>query len=205
MLIGNVQTAASVALSAGSIIEMISNSAIAFSSLVVAILAILGLDVWKKRAKFEVARKMLQFAKKFANEIQRSRNPMGSGDEFSDRPKHDEETAAEAQALDTRYMHMRRLEPAATTIRDLQEASWEVEVAIKIDLSKHLQRFIHVHNEITMAIEKRYSLSKGLEVTPEEHKEMLSTIYALGTPTDSISTQLSVAIEKLGIALKKYI
>ena len=187
------------------ILEMASSAAVGASALVVALLGLRGLNTWKKHTKFEVARKLLQLGKQFANEIQRSRNPLGSSEEAAGRSRGDTETNEQAEALDQRYAHMKRLELPAMTLRDLQQASWEAEASLKTDLSAHIQRFIDIHNEITLAVEKRYLISEGLELTLEESKDIITTLYGPAPTDDHISQQLEEAQSELGKALKRYI
>jgi len=202
MLLGDTQSTVA---SARFIAETASNVAIALSSVVVAILAILGFNAWKRRMRFEVARRLVRLGKQFANEVQEARRPLGSSAESAGRARSDAETPPEAAALDQRYAYMRRLEPSAMTLRDLRQASWEAEASLKIDLSTSIQSFIAIHNKMTLAAEKRYLLSKGLELTPEEHKELLMTLYGPAPGGDRITEELDEAQSGLEKKLKRFI
>ena len=205
MLSSELQTAASIPLQPCAVVGMLSDAAMAVSALIVAVLAILGFDAWKRRVRHQAASKVLQLGKRFANEIQRSRHPMGSSAESEGRERQHAETPEEAAALDQRYAHMRRLEPSATTLRDMQQASWEAEVALKTDLESCVKAFIAVHNKLSLAVEKRYLVSKGLQLTPDEHKEILTTLYGPMPQGDRITELLERAQRALERALKRYI
>ncbi len=91
------------------------------------------------------------------------------------------------------------------TLRDLYQASWEAEVTLRMDLSQHVQRFISAHNAVTMAVEKRYLMSEGLQASQEEFKDMLTTIYGPPMPDDQLSKRLREAQTHLDEALKRHI
>ncbi len=192
-------------MSAKDILEMASNAAVGFSALVVAALAILGLNAWKKRTKFEVARKMLGLAKKYCSDVQQSRDPWGFKAESDDRPRQQHETREQAAALDERYARMKRLQPSAETLNDLLQASWEAEAVLKRDLAEYTRPFIAVHNKIVVAIEQHYAHDEGAELSLDEYKEMMTTIYGPPNPDDSVSRALQDAIEKLRKQLKRYV
>ncbi len=187
------------------VLEMASNVAVGFSALAVALLGFLGLNTWRKRTRFEVSRKMLGLAKKFCNEIQQSRYPWGHSGEADSRPRQEHETPEETAALDERYARLKRLQPAAETIKDLLQATWEAEAVLGQDLFEHTSAFIQVCNKIVMAIEERYMQSKGAEMSKDDFMETMTTIYGPVKPDDSVTTMLNTATDALQKALKRYI
>jgi len=187
------------------ILEMASTAVVGASAAIVAILAFVGLTEWRRRARFEAARKMLGLAKKFSSEIQQSRSPWGYQGEADDRPRSTHEAEDNAAALDERYVRMKRLQPSAETLRELMQSTWEAEAVLKNDLSREIQAFVHIHNKIALAVEQQYFRSKGAESTKDEFVEMMTIIYGPPKPDDAISTMLQEATSQLQKTLKKHI
>jgi Tfp pilus assembly protein PilE len=103
--------------------SIFSNVVTGFAAIVVAILAYVGLQTWRKelvgRSQYEAARRLLLLARQFKGAFRQSRGMSTWSNEYAGRPKQDNEKPDETTILNERYARLNRLRPVSELLPQL--------------------------------------------------------------------------------------
>jgi len=191
---------------------------VTLSAIAVAIAASVGIRTWRKeltgKAKFEVARNIMQLASKLRDDFGRARNPLTYHPfESADRVPKASETAAESTVLDEWHARTKRLQPLVENLRQFQEASWEAEIVLDEGASSHVSSAFEVYRqhyaELLSSIDSYFRVTHQESVSGKQYQDkkwlesLHETIYS--RPDDEFSKQIDEATKQLGPVLKMYV
>lgn len=196
------------------LISVLKDVCIGLSALVVAIIAFVGLNQWKKemtgRTRYEIVRKMAFFAIEFRDKYKRARSYSTLFDSTFDRIKGENETLQEANLHDHYFAYRKRLEILQETLSKLYEASWEAETILDIDIGELVLPLEKGFSQLYISNEsyfqrQLYMLRRTNNVDVDD--ELISSHYDViyGTPNDNYSKKLDKATKALVDRLKTFL
>ena len=178
-----------------------------------AIAAIIGLWQWRielvGKTKFELARKIIQLAFEFEDELKSVRSAFTSPNESSERIKLENENPSETIILDELFARTRRLQSMKETLHKLHEAAWEAEIILSPEAAKLVQPLEGIFHELGISIRHFYDESLIQLRTPhpgidqkkmEEYQDVIKR-----SENSPFSSKVDKTIDDLMDALKKYV
>lgn len=198
-------------------ISIVSDIIVALSAVVVAVIALIGLNSWRKelggKAKFELARDIILLSLKLEANFNWARYPLSTSWESAERKQKVNESSTEAALFDQWYIRRQRLQPLLENLQKIEELCFESEVLLDIESSKQVSEAVNVFKEcwaeLSTSIEdyfgtKYEEIIKGSAI-PDQHWliELSEEIYARSN--DKMSKRIKEAKEKLVKVLKVYV
>jgi hypothetical protein len=127
-----------------------------FMFIVTVVAGVWGVNQWKEQAKhnthFDIAKRLALLAYKFDDALEAAQHPLTYPDEFKDRTKTDNETPMQSKILNTRYAHMKRLEPLRDLIQEMRVVNWEAKATIDKDFQSFITKYIDALGKMRMAV-----------------------------------------------------
>lgn len=209
MLGESLQTASHTIPSIASLTEIGSNLAVGVSAIVVAIVAVSGLNTWRKRSRSEAAQKVLGQAKRFIRRLDAARTMDTYGAESADRPRKPDESPETTKIWDERYARMKRIETPGKALDKLYELGWDAEAVLGKDIEPLLEPFVKVFNSVVNAIAKLHMTDSAGNPVPvsdnDEESEARMRVYGVDSENDPVASELQLALEELRRALKRHL
>lgn len=186
------------------LISIASEIAVGLSAAIVAVVAILGLSQWRKelqgKARFEAARKLAYLAYQFGDQYKRARGTWTSVSESTERDRHPDENASEAQHRDECFARMNRIRLAQETLKEIHQVCWEAEVLFGKDIGRLIEPLEDLFNMLHTAIEMYFGhhierAMKGTSV-PESDSAWLEDKFKIiyGHSEDAISNSVDKTV-----------
>jgi hypothetical protein len=184
------------------------------TSIVFAIVAVLGIGIWRKelrsKPKFDVAQKLMILAFQLKADFEWVRNPAGWSWEYTNRIERQNELPQEKELLNQWYSKNERLKPLTANLQRLEEAAWKAEAVLGKDTFRYIPEAIEAYkrkySELSTAI---YSLfeARRREVTsgePFKNQEYLKELHKIlySSADDAFSKSIEEATSTLASALK---
>lgn len=199
------------------LLSNVSNIAICVSAFAVAIMALIGVNTWRRelkgKTKYELARSLIVVCRKLQADFEWARFPITSSGEFTDRPKLENESAETSKVLDLMWARGQRLKPLIDNLRQLQELAWEAEAVLddfasnRVDDVRKLLREKYAHLETGMDeyFDLLHDEAKGRDISQHQDwlKELRKDVY--GLKVDEFSKEIDKSIENLAMILKHYL
>lgn len=199
------------------LVSFVSDIVIGVSALGVAVIALFGLQAWRKeltgKAKFALARDVMLLGFKLKAHFEGARDPFTYSTESAGRSRKEDETPNVSQVLDEWYARASRLKPLQEDLIKIQEASWEAQILLGKDSSNRVSEAVTVYRrsygELSSAIysyfEERHrgATSSMANIDDAWLKELHKTIYS--RTGDDFSKQIDEATAKLESALQAYV
>ena len=197
------------------ILATVKDIVVGVSALAVAVVAIKGLQTWRRelagKAQFEVARKLIVLGNEIRQDFARARSPFTRSWEFHGRARQDEESETKALLLNEWFAHENRLTPLREHFVGLQEVGWEVDAVFDASASGSVGRAIETyrvcHGELAATIEGYFSFqveAADHEIS-EEHGAWLKGLRPIiySREDDDFSRTVHAATEELIAAVKQ--
>ena len=197
-------------------ISIISDSLVAISAIVVASVAICGLNTWRRELKgrvlFDIARKIIRLSIELRANFEWARFPLSTSTESSGRQKAIGESTGETLAKDAWYVKYQRLKPLTTNIQSLQEMDWEIQTLLG-DKSQKISNAIKIYREcyakLKVDIDEYFEIKVDEAIKQSQYPqqdyltELSHIIY--GTSTDDFSKTICSVHDQLAGELKAFI
>lgn len=195
------------------IMQVISNVAVTITSIIVAIVAVIGLSQWQRelkgKARFDVIKRLTYSAYEFRDQYNRARSMWTDGSESYSRLKNNDETKKETLYRNEYFARSQRILPLQKTLRDMYQSSWEGEILFEdIEIGKLIKPFEKAFKDLNIAIGTYFSRyiersMKDAEVPSEDKawlKEDHEVIY--GHHDDKHSKHIDKVLEDFISELK---
>jgi hypothetical protein len=192
-------------------IKIIIDSAQAVAVIVASIVAIYGIDVWRKEAqwkrKYEIAEEALTLFYTVRDTISMIRNPGSHSSEGSTRQKHPDETEGETHILNQAYVVMERYEKEKEVFSKLQALKYRFMAVFGRETQEPFDEIKNVIGRIFYAsrrlgafwlqLGKGYRDANHLEKQLEEMRKYEDIFWESDDDNDEIKIQIENAIQKL--------
>ncbi len=200
-----------------NIISIIKDIVLGLSALTVAILALIGLNTWRKeltgRAKFETARNMMRLSLKFQANLEGVRFPVTHYSEYANRTKQAGESISESSVLDEWYAKTNRINAVFENLTTIVQVKWEAEILLDESSVQNVIEAVKSYTEsyanLSTAISDYFSIRydevrTGNPYIQQDYIKELKNIIS-SIPSDDFSTKVNDATDKLSSALKQYV
>lgn len=197
-------------------ISIISDSLVAISAIVVASVAIVGLNTWRRELKgrvlFNIARKIIRLSIELRANFEWARFPLSTSIESSGRLKAIGESDVEANTKDQWYLRWERLKPLATNMQALQVMDWEIQTLLG-DKSQKISNAIKIYRECYTELKVdrdeyfEIKVDEAIKQSQYPQQEYLTELSHIiyGTSTDNFSKKIYSVYEQLAGELKAFI
>jgi len=176
-------------------VSIISDLALAVSAIIVALIAAIGLNTWRRELKgrvlFDDARKIVRLSIEVYANFEWARFPLGSSSESLARQRAEGESATETQIRDSWFAKYQRLKPLMTTMQSLQEMDWEIQTLLG-DRSKRISNAIKIYRasyaELKVSIDEYFEIkvNEAIKESPYHDQDYLRELSHViyGTSSD---------------------
>jgi len=199
------------------IISIVKDIVIAVSAGTVAVLALLGLQAWKReltgKARFETANHMWQLGSEFSARLTGVRLYPTSSVEWADRERQNEETAPASEILNEWHAREKRLNSIRESLDKIIQVQWEAELllsessvrSVKEVVQSYRKIYYDIASALTVFFEIRLSEVKtGVPCTDQKGMRETKNIIYFRT-NDDVSREVKDATDKLASSLKQYV
>jgi hypothetical protein len=197
-----------------SYVTLIKDIITGLSALTAAIVALLGLQAWKKQLKgkteYELAQKYLRAVYKIREALARVRNPFQSAIEIAEAMK--EMKFEDVSVTDPSYpvksataLYQKRFQKVNEAFLDLDTIMLEAETLWGEEVKEHI-RLLQTHSSKLFVTIQIYILNMEHNVpyTAEENKERMATMFAItdGSAEDPFANEVKETINKIEVFLQ---
>jgi hypothetical protein len=210
-LVGNITTVVRSGLG-----DNITNGIVAASAIVVAVMAFLGVNTWRKemtgKAKYELARKLMVRAYSVRDKLKKCTFPISGPTEWADRVRITHETVAVSQVLNDWHARAKRVQAVFEELPELDALAWESKAVFDETTSNEVLEAVkmlrseygNIASAVQMYFAAKYHHTKSGEggKLPDDVKRLESVVY-WGIRHES--DQADIAVEKLSDTLRKYL
>lgn len=194
-----------------------SEITLGISAIVVAYVAIAGLNTWKReiagRTLFEASKTLIKASLKIVSDYEWATHPVSSSTESENRPKSSDEKAEVSQVFDQWYLRKQRIKPLIEDYQSALEATWEIRTILGSQRANKIETLMH---ELKVEIVKlNVDVDAYFEIRVEEErrgsvqeddafkKELKRTIFQL--PESDQNQNLKRIAADLETELGRYI
>ena len=198
-------------------ISDISNIIVGVSAVVVAVVAVFGLNSWRKeivgKSKYDLAKRLMLLVNRLEDEFGWARFSLSESGEYLERPRPPDEPAAITPIRNEWFLRKHRIQPLKKDMLELHEANWEAQTILDEDTSKVVgdgvkrlsASLADLDTSVDYYFEAKEEEARGIStnVDSEWLAGLRKTIY--GRANDDFSRQINEVVIKFGSALKKYL
>ncbi len=205
----------------GHALPYIANIVTSITAVIVAIVAIKGLNAWKRelkgKARYEAASKLMIACLSFQPAFAAARSPAIWWWQGGSRPRDPDEQPDRSPILDRLVIHRHRLEPLVSILERIQESRWAAEVILGTDAKEQVRTqtavLMREFNLLSVSVNEYFRLQLDYlhQETPEAILTLLDVhrqrVYDRSDENgpDGPQTSVNVAVDRLSKSLEAFL